>query len=128
MNNKEIEHFLADHNKGYELMQYANRHPELKGLPIYQLGFENAVYFYDGVIMGDWFGPARYRQMYIEDPDTEKRILKAPEVIKEKILSLKAKAIVINHNRFSNYNRQAFAQYFRLVKENRFGALYFLKD
>jgi len=128
MNNKEIEHFLADHNQGYELMQHANKHLELKRQPIYQLGFENAVYFYDGVVMGDWFGPARYGQMYIKDPDIEKRILKAPEVIKEKILSLKAKAIVINHNRFGNYNRQAFAQYFRLVKENRFGALYFLKD
>lgn len=41
-------------DKAYQLRDSSPR--------LLQLGFENAAYFYNGVFIGDWFGPARYSQ------------------------------------------------------------------
>lgn len=40
---------------GYELMRQANKYSAKYGERLYQLGFENLVYFFDGQVVGDWF-------------------------------------------------------------------------
>lgn len=53
---------LANKN-GYTALQEANKHIPQYGSRLLQIGFENAAYFYDGLIIGDWFGLGRYRSM-----------------------------------------------------------------
>ncbi|MDZ7762777.1 MAG: hypothetical protein U5L00_21320 [Desulfovermiculus sp.] len=48
---------------GYELMRKANEYTPKYGDRLYQLGFENLIYFFDGQVVGDWFGPGRYRSI-----------------------------------------------------------------
>lgn len=48
---------------GYATMQAANAQAPRYGHTLLQLGFENAVYFFDGKVIGDWFGPGRYSAM-----------------------------------------------------------------
>lgn len=46
---------------GYTLYQQANLNAERFGPRIVQVGFENGIYFFRGTVIGDWFGPGRYR-------------------------------------------------------------------
>lgn len=48
---------------GYQLFSKANALIPTYGPRLVQLGFENAIYFFDGTVIGDWFGPGRYRSM-----------------------------------------------------------------
>jgi hypothetical protein len=113
---KGIAIYLSKNNDGYELMRFADTHPQLKGQPIYQLGFADSIYFFNGKVMGDWWGPAKYDMMR---PMT-------PENVESKLKQLGAKAIIINNQRFK-YNKKLFDDYFLLIKENQFGAIYALK-
>lgn len=51
---------------GYLVMRKADEAAPRHGDRLVSVGFENAQFFYHGVAMGDWFGPARYRQMLAE--------------------------------------------------------------
>jgi hypothetical protein len=113
---KGIAIYLSKINDGYELMRFADAYPQLKGQPIYQLGFSDAIYFFNGKVMGDWWGPAKYDMMR---PMT-------PENVESKLKQLGAKAIIINDKRFK-YNKKLFGDYFLLIKENQFGAIYAIK-
>jgi hypothetical protein len=48
---------------GYDLFAKANELIPQFGDRLVQVGFENAIYFFDGTAIGDWFGPGRYRDM-----------------------------------------------------------------
>ncbi len=56
-------HEILQETPGYSLMQHANQLIPQHGNRLLQVGFENAVFFYNGIVIGDWFGPGRYRQM-----------------------------------------------------------------
>ena len=65
--------------QGYGLMQAANAARPEFGARLVQFRLEGARYFYSGVMIGDWFGPARYRQML--NPGNGK-LIPAPEMRK----------------------------------------------
>lgn len=46
---------------GYALYQQANAHIGEFGSRLVQVGFEGSAYFFQGTVIGDWFGPGRYR-------------------------------------------------------------------
>jgi hypothetical protein len=48
---------------GYALFEQANKLSPSFGHKLVQVGFENDIYFFDGAVIGDWFGPARYSTM-----------------------------------------------------------------
>lgn len=50
-------------NSGYALYQHANAYRTEYGDRLVQVGFENGVYFFRGTVIGDWFGPGRYRDI-----------------------------------------------------------------
>lgn len=50
-------------NSGYALYQHANAYRAEYGDRLVQVGFENGVYFFRGTVIGDWFGPGRYRDI-----------------------------------------------------------------
>ena len=53
---------------GFGLYQEANRHRDVYGSRIVQLGFEKGIYFFKGTVIGDWFGPGRYRDFVTDCP------------------------------------------------------------
>jgi len=59
---------------GYNLMQHANELIPRYGNRVLNAGFENAVYFYKGVAIGDWFGPGRYSQMLLAAQAVSRKI------------------------------------------------------
>jgi len=50
-------------SSGYPLYQQANAHIGAYGSRLVQVGFENGIYFFRGTVIGDWFGPGRYRDL-----------------------------------------------------------------
>ena len=50
---------------GMAAMQKANAAAPRLGDRMVQIGFEGDRYYYDGELIGDWFGPGRYRQFWI---------------------------------------------------------------
>lgn len=48
---------------GVTVMREAASRIPAQGNVLLQLGFENALYFFPGKVIGDWFGPGRYGQM-----------------------------------------------------------------
>ncbi|MBD8049679.1 hypothetical protein [Limnohabitans radicicola] len=67
---------------GFKVMQAANDLRHKLGNKIIQIGYENAVYFFEGQVIGDWFGPGRYSQMlncttdcHVADAEKLKRLL-----------------------------------------------------
>jgi hypothetical protein len=63
------ESYLAQRLPGYAAVSALNReHPG--GYRAYGLHLERLAYFADGTLLGDWFGPARFREVYarLDDP------------------------------------------------------------
>lgn len=50
-------------NSGYALYQRANAYSAEYGGRLIQVGFESGGYFFLGTVIGDWFGPGRYRDI-----------------------------------------------------------------
>jgi len=59
---RRAEQVLATHS-GYALYQQANAHSQRYGARLAQVGFEDGIYFFRGTVIGDWFGPGRYRDI-----------------------------------------------------------------
>ncbi len=53
---------------GYPLFRQANALIPSKGDRLVQIGFENGIYFYNGTVIGDWYGPGRYSSLMICSP------------------------------------------------------------
>jgi len=95
----EIEEWMntLEGRNGFKVMQAANIQKAEMGSRLVQIGYENAIYFFNGQVIGDWFGPGRYTQMLTSS--SELRIAE-PEKLK-KILELhQANMIAINGEKF----------------------------
>lgn len=53
--------FLANYYPAHAILKETRSAIDDKG--IYQLGFENEIYFFGMQVKGDWFGPARYEEV-----------------------------------------------------------------
>lgn len=116
----------ALHNRaGYELFAKASKLAPQTGARLVQLGFENAVYFFDGVVIGDWFGPGRYGQML--ECGTDGCGALPPQSMKILMEGFDAKMIAISTARFPKFDAVAYDQYFDLVLKNKDGLLLKLK-
>lgn len=51
--------------------QVASAYPEFHNLKLYQLGFENEIYYLPRQVLGDWFGPYRYQDVLTLGGDGE---------------------------------------------------------
>jgi len=91
---------------GYALMQVANAARPKWGDRLVQFRMESSRYFFDGEMIGDWFGPARYRQMWDESsgkliPAAEMR--KLLERFDSRLLALNLDGAELN---WEDYNRE----------------------
>lgn len=98
---------------GYMLIMDANALAQEHGRRFLNLGFEELTYFYDGVAIGDWFGPGRYSQF--ED-------LQDPALLRRKVSEYQAQIMVINTNRFP-INMDAYGQLFDIRRTNEAGVV-----
>lgn len=110
---------------GYELFVQAGKLAPQAGRRLVQLGFENAVYFFDGVVIGDWFGPGRYDQM-IECVAADCGAL-PPQAMKTLMDRFDARLLAISTVRFPKFDAVAYSQHFDLVLQNKDGLLLKLK-
>jgi len=112
-------HFLAKRLEAYEILQLVASQPDVK---IYQLGFENHIYYSANPIIGDWFGPGRYSDLLPIAGDTV--------ALRQHLRQLGVNSLLINKDRrpFSNLHFDAhFRDHFDLLAENETAVLYVLK-
>lgn len=106
---------LATKN-GYPQLQEANKLIPQYGNRLLQIGFENAAYFYNGTIIGDWFGPGRYRSMMSCDALA---CYALPEEELEKILiQFGSKWVLISKKIFTTFQNEDYKSQFDVVYED----------
>jgi hypothetical protein len=106
---------------GYLAMQAANaREP---GARLVQVGFESARYFYDGVVIGDWFGAGRYRPMF--GPEGGGRLVPAVEM-RSVLDRFGAKLLVLNLH-MVKFDEPDYRRYFDFLFMDGDQALLLLK-
>jgi hypothetical protein len=82
---------------GYKVMGAANFLRPQYGDKLMQLGFENAIYFFKGTVIGDWFGPGRYANMIL---CAERCQLAPAEQIVALMRGFNAQMLAVNAKRF----------------------------
>ncbi len=83
---------------GYSLYQAAHQAVETS-MPakLVQVGFENGIYFFNGTVMGDWFGPGRYSQFIV---CTDKCRMGPAKVVAGHLDRLEVRLLLVNTQRF----------------------------
>ncbi len=114
-----------EHRSGYFLFSEANKLIPQFGDRLVQIGFENAIYFFDETVIGDWFGPGRYRD--IASCSEEKCIPLSPEQMRDVMEKFNARMLAISNGVFPQLNKTAYARQFDLVLQNHEGLLMTLK-
>lgn len=108
---------------GHALLAQANRLIPEFGPRIVNAGFENAVFFHQGTMVGDWFGPGRYSQM-IRCTD-RCRLVPADEMA-EVMKRHEARVLVVNRDRF-DFDEADYAGRFDVRAKTGGGALLVLR-
>jgi hypothetical protein len=117
-------HEILQETPGYSLMQHANQLIPQYGNRLLQVGFENAVFFYNGIVIGDWFGPGSYRQMM---QCTDECRLIAPEAMREVMVRHNARTLLVNLKEGSKIDLPAYQLDFTLQQLTPDGVLLTLK-
>ena len=79
---------------------------------IIQVGLENAIYYSNNVVIGDWYGYGRYSQ-FLDCPRDCHSII-APEAMVNKMVSFDAEFLAVILKRF-DLDVMAYADYFDVV-------------
>ena len=79
---------------------------------IIQVGLENAIYYSNNIVIGDWYGYGRYSQ-FLDCPRDCHSII-APEPMAKKMASFDAEFLAVNFKRF-DFDVMAYADYFDAV-------------
>jgi hypothetical protein len=115
---------------GYTLFEQANKLSPFFGRRLVQIGFENDIYFFDGTVIGDWFGLGRYSTMmtcsinFAHSADFCQMMppLKLIELMKgfnSRILAVNTKRVTIDI--------MAYEKYFEVSKKTEDGVLLTLR-
>lgn len=113
---------------GYELYQHANGLDGALGHRVLQLGFENGIYFYHGVVIGDVFGIGRSSQFAscklnrpLENAKVECTMF-APELMVQKMATFNSQILLINTEVFT-FDLPSYLQYFDVLYRTKEGYL-----
>lgn len=104
---------------GYVLYQHANNLSPSFGKNLIQVGFENGIFFYHGLSIGDWFGPGRYAQFIT---CKEKCVMIAPDQIIPLMNHFNSRILMINTERF-NVDLASYQNYFDIQYRTKDGYL-----
>jgi hypothetical protein len=110
--------YLSRNKPAYQLIQIANMDPSLN---IYQLKFEDHVYYADGRMIGDHFGPARYSTIF--------NILGKADKLYDTFITIDIQLFLLNKEALIDRKLdESFSKYFLLIAENDNGFLYGLQN
>ncbi len=111
---------------GYTLFEQANKLSPFFGHRLVQVGFENDIYFFDGTVIGDWFGLARYSTMMtcsINFAHSADFCQMMPPLKLIKLMKgFNSRMLVVNTKRVTIDVRE-YEKYFDLSKETEDGVL-----
>ena len=110
---------------GYEMFQQANKVEKSYGNRILQIGFERGIYFYQGVVIGDHFGPGRYRDMKTCSPQGGCQI-DEPERIIDRMRSFNCRLLAVDGLKV-RIDIEKFTPYFNVLWSKNNGYLLSLK-
>ena len=116
-------HYLSETNSGYELFRQAAADPRIGQGPLLQLNHAASIFFFPGVLYGDWNGPHSWRGYLDLHGVSELRVI-APERMLARLKEQGIRGVVFSYDpdrRFFPEDRSGYDQYFDLVFENRFG-------
>ena len=120
---------LTREKPAYRFIQLANMDPSLN---LFQLGFEDHIYYVKGKVMGDHFGPARYSDIL--------DVLDDPVKAYEKFAAMDVQLFLVNkeavealsplyvHREIHISSRSPLIEHFILIAEDEKVALYGAKD
>jgi hypothetical protein len=108
---------------GYVLYVRANHLAAQYGDRLTQAGFRPGVWFFQGTVIGDWFGPGRLRQFA---DCAEGCRMKPPEVVAERMRAFGSRMLLVNTRQFP-LDLDAYRAYFDLQLSNDQGVLLTLK-
>jgi len=116
---QELRHeYLSKRKPAYQLIQIANMDPSLN---IYQLKFEDHMFYADGKMIGDVFGPARY--------STILNILGKSDKLYDTFMTMDIQLFLFNKEVLKYFQLDgSFPKYFLLIAENDNGFLYGLQN
>ena len=110
--------YFSKNVKAFNLLQIANKTPSFN---IYQIGFEDSFYFAEGKMIGDHFGPARYRIVL--------DFLSHGKQLHDTLKSMHIQLFLMNKGAgFTTDFDSSFSDYFELIAEDSHGKLYQLKS
>lgn len=111
---------------GYQLFSKANTLIPIYGPRLVQLGFENAVYFFDGTVIGDWFGPGRYSSMLDCEVGPCKPV--NAELMRQQMMKFGSRMLAISADQYPGFGlANNYVMYFEIAKLNDGGVLLVLK-
>ncbi|WP_157484924.1 hypothetical protein [Gilvimarinus polysaccharolyticus] len=111
---------------GVQLFLAADKHINQYGSRLMQLGFENAVYFFSGVTIGDWYGVGRYRDRV--NCNNQGCTPLSPKAMKQQLKSFNSKMLVISTHRYPKFNPDTYESEFDIVTRDEHGVLFVLKN
>ena len=115
---------------GYALFNRANKLSPFLGSRLVQVGFENDIYFFDGTVIGDWFGPGRYSAMMTCSVDYSHTSdfcrMKPPLELIKLMSGFQSRMLAVNTNRVA-IDIAEYEKYFDLSKETEEGVLLTLR-
>jgi hypothetical protein len=116
---QELRHgYLSNNKPAYQLIQIANMDPSLN---IYQLKFEDHIFYADGRIIGDHFGPARYSTIF--------NILGKSDKLYDTFMTMDIQLFLLKKEVLKDFKLdESFSKYFLLIAENDNGFLYGLQN
>jgi hypothetical protein len=112
---------------GYDLIRAANESGEINGRPLYLVGFGNLIYWYEGEVIGDHFGIARYRPITTIDPVSGQS---APDPIRmlEMAGRFRLHAVLVESTVFPRLDPQSWSRHFRLLAQTELGTLWLIGE
>jgi hypothetical protein len=115
---------------GYTLFEQANKLSPIFGRSLVQVGFENDVYFFDGTVIGDWFGVGRYSNMMrcsVNFAHSAEFCEMIPPVELVKLMKgFNSRMLAVNTNRVT-IDIVSYERYFELSKQTDDGVLLTLR-
>lgn len=109
---------------GFVLFREANKLIPNFGPRLVQFGFENAVFFFEGVAVGDWFGPGRYSNFVTREGDKWRLI--EPQAMKRRMEQFGSRMLALKTEELT-FDALAYQTYFKVAAQTSDGVLLVVK-
>lgn len=119
--------YLTSRFPGYDLVRAANESAEIDGGPLYMVGFGNLIYWYEGKVIGDYFGIARYRPIIATDRASGQPTLDA-DGMRAMAERFGLHAALIESEVFPFLDQESWSRHFRLLAQTEMGTLWLVGE